>query len=171
MTVKTGQKCTAIRRAIIPADKLDAVAEAMISRLPKTTLGNPSNETVRMGPLASIEQRKDVKQQLSKLTQDNKILFGRSTELELLDAYADKGAFMSPVLMCAENSATTSAHDIEAFAELSGDKFYAHMDEVAAIRNPFFEGRVAHGVTSLFQWQQVYLCGLMKVLYCLTMMY
>ncbi len=51
MTVKTGQKCTAIRRAIIPADKLDTVAEAMISRLPKTTLGNPSNE--RNGPQKS----------------------------------------------------------------------------------------------------------------------
>lgn len=119
MTVKSGQKCTAIRRAIIPSDKLDAVAEAMIARLSKTTLGNPSNENVRMGPLASIDQREDVKQQLSKLTQDNEILFGKSTELELLDANADKGAFMSPVLMCAENPATTSAHDIEAFGPIS----------------------------------------------------
>ena len=148
MTVKSGQKCTAIRRAIIPSDKLDAVAEAMIARLSKTTLGNPSNENVRMGPLASIDQREDVKQQLSKLTQDNEILFGKSTELELLDANADKGAFMSPVLMCAENPATTSAHDIEAFGPIStlipyGDE--EHAIQLAALGKGSLVGSIITG--------------------------
>ncbi|MBT4078796.1 MAG: phenylacetic acid degradation bifunctional protein PaaZ [Gammaproteobacteria bacterium] len=148
MTVKSGQKCTAIRRAIIPSDKLDAVAEAMIARLSKTTLGNPSNENVRMGPLASIDQREDVKQQLSKLTQDNEILFGKSTELELLDANADKGAFMSPVLMCAENPATTSAHDIEAFGPIStlipyGDE--EHAIQLAALGKCSLVGSIITG--------------------------
>jgi len=119
MTVKAGQKCTAIRRAIIPSSKVDAVAETMIARLSKMTLGNPQNESVKMGPLASQDQHQDVMLQAGKLAQDNEVLFGKSVELELLDADVNKGAFISPILMCAKNSSTTSAHDIEAFGPIS----------------------------------------------------
>ncbi len=119
MTVKAGQKCTAIRRALVPADKLDAVAEAMIARLSKITIGDPANETVRMGALAGLDQRADVLEQLGKLSKDNEILYGSGIDLEPVDADTKKGAFISPMLLCANNPADTNAHDIEAFGPVS----------------------------------------------------
>ena len=119
MTVKAGQKCTAIRRALVPASKLDAVASAIIERLAKITIGNPANENVRMGALAGLEQREDVIHQLNCLSQDNEVLFGHTGNIQPVDADARTGAFMLPVLMYASNPATSSAHDIEAFGPIS----------------------------------------------------
>lgn len=119
MTVKSGQKCTAIRRVLIPASKLDAVAQALRDRLAKTTIGDPANESVRMGALAGLDQREDVRQQLKRLSADNEIIYGHAEQVDLIDADIDKGAFMSPVLMCARNPDSTNAHDIEAFGPIS----------------------------------------------------
>jgi len=131
MTVKAGQKCTAIRRALVPADKLDAVADAMIASLSKITIGDPANETVRMGALAGQDQRNDVRSQIDRLSQDNEVLFGNTTDLNTVDADADRGAFISPMLMCANNPAKSNAHDIEAFGPVS--TLMPYNDEANAI--------------------------------------
>jgi len=132
MTVKTGQKCTAIRRAIVPANRLDAVAEALSTRLAKTVIGNPANEKVRMGALAGLDQRSDVLAQVEKLTQQNEVIFGDSNATDIVDADANQGAFMSPMLMAAYDPFATNAHDIEAFGPVS--TLMPYTDEAEAIQ-------------------------------------
>lgn len=129
MTVKTGQKCTAIRRAIVPSNRLDAVAEALIRRLSKTTIGDPANESVRMGALAGLDQRTEVLAQIEKLAGDNEVIYGDVKPAELVDANADKGAFISPMLMAARNPFESNAHDIEAFGPVSTLMPYGNEDE------------------------------------------
>ena len=129
MTVKTGQKCTAIRRAIVPANRLDDVAEALSARLSKIVIGDPANETVRMGALAGLDQRSDVLAQVEKLSQENDVIFGASNLADLVDADANTGAFMSPILMAAKNPFASNANDIEAFGPVSTLMPYNNDDE------------------------------------------
>lgn len=119
MTTKAGQRCTCIRRALVPEDRLDAVAEAMIKRLSQTTVGDPANETVRMGALAGLDQRRDVLEQVEKLAQDNEFLFGKDLTVDPVGADAEKGAFMAPVLLHARDRFSSNAHDVEAFGPVS----------------------------------------------------
>ncbi len=119
MTAKTGQKCTAIRRAIVPASRVDAVAEALAQRLERTAIGNPASEGVRMGALAGLDQRSDVLAQVERLAADNEIVVDRGQDVELVDADYATGAFMAPVLLHARDAAATSAHDVEAFGPVS----------------------------------------------------
>jgi oxepin-CoA hydrolase/3-oxo-5,6-dehydrosuberyl-CoA semialdehyde dehydrogenase len=118
MTTKAGQKCTAIRRAIVPAGRMDAVAEALSARLAKIVVGNPDNKTVGMGALAGIGQRQDVLSKLEALSSQNEIVFGDPNNVDVLDADSDKGAFISPILLAA-STAATNAHDIEAFGPVT----------------------------------------------------
>ncbi|MBN9619165.1 MAG: 3,4-dehydroadipyl-CoA semialdehyde dehydrogenase, partial [Actinobacteria bacterium] len=76
MTVKAGQKCTAIRRAFVPAEQVDAVVEAVSARLAKVTVGNPADDSVRMGALAGLEQREEVRRSLKALVDAGRIVFG-----------------------------------------------------------------------------------------------
>jgi oxepin-CoA hydrolase/3-oxo-5,6-dehydrosuberyl-CoA semialdehyde dehydrogenase len=115
MTVKAGQKCTAIRRALVPREYIEAVADALGRRLQETTIGNPRNERVRMGALAGMEQREAVLERIRLLARDNEILYGSDLHIDPLEADAESGAFLPPVLLLAEDAATSSAHDIEAF--------------------------------------------------------
>lgn len=119
MTSKAGQKCTAIRRAIVPANRLDAVAQALSDKLSKTIVGNPNNDTVRMGALAGIDQRQDVLDNISQLRQHNDIVFGDPDNVDVLDADANKGAFISPILLAAKGREDNCAHDVEAFGPVS----------------------------------------------------
>lgn len=119
MTTKAGQKCTAIRRAIVPDNKVDAVTQALSDKLGKINVGNPDNESVRMGALAGLCQRKDVRSAVQQLRLDSRIIFGDPDQITPIDASSDTGAFMSPVVMLAENSDHSSAHDIEAFGPVS----------------------------------------------------
>ncbi|MBT3672177.1 MAG: phenylacetic acid degradation bifunctional protein PaaZ [Porticoccaceae bacterium] len=119
MTTKAGQKCTAIRRAIVPDNKVDAVTQALSDKLGKINVGNPDNESVRMGALAGLRQRKDVRSAVQQLRLDSRIIFGDPDQITPIDASSDTGAFMSPVVMLAENPDHSSAHDIEAFGPVS----------------------------------------------------
>ena len=76
MTVKAGQKCTAIRRAIVPASSADAVVEAIRDRLAKVTVGNPRHEDIRMGALVSLEQREEVRKAIQSLRASGEIVYG-----------------------------------------------------------------------------------------------
>ena len=117
MTVKAGQKCTAIRRAIVPEPIADAVVDAIIARLAKVTVGNPADKNVRMGPLASLGQRQDVRKAIESLRNSADVVFG-DHPADLIDADAERGAFLSPVLLRAQHGAT-EPHDIEPFGPVS----------------------------------------------------
>lgn len=118
MTVKAGQKCTAIRRAIVPNSLLDAVGEAASARLAKVVVGNPGDPTVRMGALAGLEQREDVRRSLKALLDVSTVVFGNPEHVEVVGADADRGAFMSPILLRADGD-RAETHEVEAFGPVS----------------------------------------------------
>jgi oxepin-CoA hydrolase/3-oxo-5,6-dehydrosuberyl-CoA semialdehyde dehydrogenase len=116
MTVKAGQKCTAIRKAIVPADRLDDALGALRAALDKVVLGDPRLERVRMGPLASLSQRREVLAQLSHLAREADIVCGGTGRLELLGADGERGAFIAPtLLLCRDAGAARAVHSVEAF--------------------------------------------------------
>ena len=119
MTVKAGQKCTAIRRALVPADLMDAVVEAAGERLAKVVVGNPANSDVRMGALASLEQREEVRRSLKSLREAGRIVFGDPESIEVVDADAERGAFISPVLVRCDDAGAAAPHEVEAFGPVS----------------------------------------------------
>ena len=135
MTVKAGQKCTAIRRALVPTDLMDAVAEAAAARLAKVTVGNPANADVRMGALASLDQRDEVRRSLKALLDAGRSVFGDPDHVEVIDADAERGAFLSPVLLRMDNAERAEAHSVEAFGPVSALIPYssaAHAIDLAA---------------------------------------
>jgi oxepin-CoA hydrolase/3-oxo-5,6-dehydrosuberyl-CoA semialdehyde dehydrogenase len=119
MTVKAGQKCTAIRRALVPTALMDAVAEATAARLAKVTVGNPANTDVRMGALASLDQRDEVRRSLKALLDAGRSVFGDPDHVEVIDADAERGAFLSPVLLRMDNADRAEPHEVEAFGPVS----------------------------------------------------
>ncbi|MBU3677389.1 MAG: aldehyde dehydrogenase family protein, partial [Chitinophagaceae bacterium] len=98
MTTKAGQKCTAVRRIIVPANRIEDVQIALGKRLMSTTIGDPSVDGVRMGPLAGISQRKDVMEKVMELKKTQEIIIGDLEQFNVLGADKDKGAFMSPIV-------------------------------------------------------------------------
>lgn len=120
MTVKAGQKCTAIRRIFAPANVMEDVYIALGKALAQTTIGNPLNEKVRMGALAGRGQREEVVGNIQKLLASSQIVYGSLDSVEVIDADAKKGAFMSPILLLNENPFYSDAvHDIECFGPVS----------------------------------------------------
>lgn len=120
ITVKCGQKCTAIRRIFVPENKLEEVQQALNKALSQTTIGNPLNEKVRMGSLAGIKQREEVKERIQKLLATSQIIYGSLDSVTTIDADAEKGAFISPLLLLNENPfSATDVHEIEAFGPVS----------------------------------------------------
>ncbi len=134
MTVKAGQKCTAIRRAIVPRKHLDAVAEKLRARLAKTVVGDPSNETVRMGALASHAQQSDVAERVATLLQDAEQVFGARDGFMPVGDGVNEGAFFSPTLLLSRHPLTHDAvHDVEAFGPVSTLMPYDGLDEAIAL--------------------------------------
>ncbi len=120
MTSKTGQKCTAIRRAIVPRNMVEAVIEAMQKRLSRVVVGDPANEEVKMGALASQGQREEVRERVKELASSSDIVFGDVDNFEVFGADKDKGAFLPPVLLyCSDPIRVTNVHDTEAFGPVS----------------------------------------------------
>ena len=132
MTVKAGQKCTAIRRVIVPEPLADAVTEAITARLAKVTVGNPASDSVRMGALASLDQREEVRKAVQALRGSAEIVYGDPDTVEVVDADPDKGAFMSPVLLRASAGAA-EPHDIEPFGPVATVLTYGDLDEAVAL--------------------------------------
>ncbi|KAA0923901.1 phenylacetic acid degradation bifunctional protein PaaZ [Rhodococcus sp. ANT_H53B] len=114
MTSKAGQKCTAIRRVLVPQDSVEPVIEALKAKLEKVVVGDPADGGVTMGALASIEQRDEVLKSIRGLTKSASVVFG---DPETVDQRA--GAFMAPVLLKAGDKTATEPHDIEAFGPVS----------------------------------------------------
>ena len=130
MTVKAGQKCTAIRRIIVPANKAEDVQIALGKRLAKTTIGDPAVEGVRMGSLAGLEQREEVRERVLELAKSQEIVFGDLNDFEVVGADKEKGAFLSPILFLNNDPFTkTDCHNIEAFGPVSTIMPYKGIDE------------------------------------------
>ena len=119
MTVKAGQKCTAIRRAFVPVDVLDDVIDAVSARLAKIVVGNPAAAGVRMGALASLEQREEVRRSLKALTSAGRLVFGDPDHVTVVDADATRGAFISPILLVCDDADRPEPHEVEAFGPVS----------------------------------------------------
>ncbi|HEY8893777.1 MAG TPA: 3,4-dehydroadipyl-CoA semialdehyde dehydrogenase, partial [Niastella sp.] len=114
MTAKAGQKCTAIRRIFVPENKMEDVWLALGKALSQTTIGNPENEKVRMGSLAGQSQREEVRAQVQKLLASSQIVYGSLDSVQVIDADAQKGAFMSPLLLKNEQPfASEAVHSVE----------------------------------------------------------
>lgn len=130
MTTKTGQKCTAIRRVIAPRQHMDALISAVSEQLAKTTIGNPIDEGVRMGPLASLDQRQEVRDRIEALGAEAEIVSGDPMQARLVSGDADAGAFMDPVLMyCDKPLSSTAVHEVEAFGPVSTVMPYDTLDD------------------------------------------
>ncbi|WP_039797531.1 phenylacetic acid degradation bifunctional protein PaaZ [Nocardia araoensis] len=119
MTVKAGQKCTAIRRAFVPEALVDDVVAAASARLSKVVVGAPGAEGVTMGALAGLEQREEVRKAIRGLTKSARVVFGNPEEVHVVGADAVSGAFLSPILLRCDDPNAVEPHEIEAFGPVS----------------------------------------------------
>ena len=134
MTVKAGQKCTAIRRAIVPRQHVDAVAEKLRARLAKTVVGDPSREEVRMGALASRSQWDDVSERVATLMQGAELVYGERDGFAPVGEGVAEGAFFAPTLLLSRKPLEHDAvHDVEAFGPVSTLMPYDGIDEAMAL--------------------------------------
>ncbi|MGZ5250624.1 MAG: phenylacetic acid degradation bifunctional protein PaaZ [Caldimonas sp.] len=134
MTAKAGQKCTAIRRAIVPLRHLDALASKLRERLSRVVFGDPAVEGVKMGALASRAQQKDVAERVEMLSRGNEVVIGRSEAFAPLGEGAANGSFFAPtLLLCRDAMANDAVHDVEAFGPVSTLMPYADFDEALAL--------------------------------------
>ncbi|HQR94421.1 MAG: phenylacetic acid degradation bifunctional protein PaaZ [Bacteroidetes bacterium 24-39-8] len=134
MTTKCGQKCTAIRRIFVPENKIEDVQIALGKALAQTVIGNPLNETVRMGSLAGQSQRNEVREQVQKLLASSQIIYGSMDSVSVVDADATVGAFMSPLLlMNPQPMSSNEVHEVEAFGPVSTLMPYNSLQEAIAL--------------------------------------
>ncbi len=134
MTAKAGQKCTAIRRVFVPRAHVQAVIAALGDRLEKTPLGLPGDEGTRMGPLASLDQRDEVRARIRDLQADAEIVAGNPNQVRVASGDADAGAFLNPVLMyCDKPFAAGAVHDVEVFGPVSTVMPYDDIEEAVAL--------------------------------------
>lgn len=133
MTVKAGQKCTAIRRAMAPAEHLDALEEALRERLAKTKVGDPRAEDTRMGALVSLAQCKDVRERIGELEAAGARIVAGDPNAE---AAISGGAFLGPILLRSDDPwAAEAVHDVEPFGPVSTIMPYRDLDDAVALAN------------------------------------
>ncbi len=134
MTVKAGQKCTAIRRAIAPKGFVEPLIDALRERLSKTVIGDPADEATRMGPLVSLAQRDEVRQRVAELSADGEIALGDPNAVALASGDPNAGGFVEPVLLyCDKPFAAQAAHDVEAFGPVATVMPYDGPEEAVAL--------------------------------------
>jgi oxepin-CoA hydrolase/3-oxo-5,6-dehydrosuberyl-CoA semialdehyde dehydrogenase len=133
MTSKAGQKCTAIRRVIVPGATAEAVMEALKARLQEINLGDPSRDDVQMGPLVGTAQRQDVQAVVGQLKQGCEAVLYRQ-EANLMGGDWERGGFMTPTLLyCKRPLHTAGPHDLEAFGPVATVMPYADLDQAAQL--------------------------------------
>jgi oxepin-CoA hydrolase / 3-oxo-5,6-dehydrosuberyl-CoA semialdehyde dehydrogenase len=134
MTVKAGQKCTAIRKALVPAAVTGDVIAALQTALRSIVVGDPRVEGVRMGPLVSEEQRNDVLERVAALRREADLVAGDLDRFEVTGADRRRGAFVPPLLLLSRDSATARAiHDVEAFGPVATVLPYRDTEEAIAL--------------------------------------
>ncbi|MEH0551076.1 phenylacetic acid degradation bifunctional protein PaaZ [Streptomyces sp. B21-101] len=114
MTVKAGQKCTAIRRALVPREHELAALDAISAELAGVTIGNPGAEGVRMGPVVSLEQRDDVRRAARAIVESGRFVYGDPGKVRVVDADPERGAFLDTLLISADPDAS-APHEVEPF--------------------------------------------------------
>lgn len=130
MTIKCGQKCTAVRRIIVPADYMEDVQIAIGKALTGLVIGDPRTEGVRMGALAGQEQVKEVKEKLGELMSFSQLVYGDLESFEVTHGTKDKGAYMAPILLRNDKPfEQIGTHEIEAFGPVSTMMPYHDLDE------------------------------------------
>jgi len=160
MTLKAGQRCTGIRRIFVPENKIEDMWNAIANSLAQTTIGNPLNEKVRMGSLAGETQRNEVKQQVQKLLASSQIVYGSLDSVQVIDADASKGAFISPVLLMNDTPHSSfEPHNIEAFGPVSTIMPYKNIDDAIALSKLGKGSLVSTIVTADHKTAQQYVVG------------
>lgn len=149
MTVKAGQKCTAIRRIIAPAPHVQAVIEALKERLAATVIGDPRDPATRMGALVSRAQRRDVLDKAAIIGAEAERVFGDPQAVDVQGADAKAGAFVPPMLFhCADPDSAQRVHDTEAFGPVSTIMGYNDLDHAVALANRGGGSLVASVITN-----------------------
>lgn len=134
MTSKAGQKCTAIRRILVPARHEQAVIEALSEKLSQTAVGLPNDQAARMGALASTGDRDGVREKIAQIAREAVIVSGNPDQVTLVSGDAAKGAFMNPVLLhCTDPFAATAPHEIEAFGPVATVMGYDGIEDAVAL--------------------------------------
>jgi oxepin-CoA hydrolase / 3-oxo-5,6-dehydrosuberyl-CoA semialdehyde dehydrogenase len=134
MTAKAGQKCTAIRRAFVPRAQVQAAREALAERLAKLPAGLPGDEKTRLGALASLDQREEVRARIRELVEDGEIVIGDPDRVTTATGDPERGAFLNPVVLyCDRPAAAKAIHDVEAFGPVSTLMPYDDLDEAVAL--------------------------------------
>jgi oxepin-CoA hydrolase/3-oxo-5,6-dehydrosuberyl-CoA semialdehyde dehydrogenase len=136
MTAKAGQKCTAIRRIMVPDAHVDAMIAAISAKLETTTIGDPRLETTRMGALVSLSQRRDVLDKAALIGSEAERVFGDPDSFTVEGADAKKGAFLPPMLFhCADPDSANRVHDTEAFGPVATIMGYRDTDHAISLLN------------------------------------
>jgi len=149
ITTKAGQKCTAIRRIIVPAEMVEDVQIALGKRIATTTIGDPSIKEVRMGPLAGISQRNEVREKVQQLAKTQEIVIGNMEQFEVMGADKEKGAFLPPLIFLnTDPFKNTDCHNIEAFGPVSTIIPYHNVDEAIELARMGMGSLVASVVTA-----------------------
>jgi oxepin-CoA hydrolase/3-oxo-5,6-dehydrosuberyl-CoA semialdehyde dehydrogenase len=166
MTLKAGQRCTGIRRIFVPENKMEEVWKAIATSLSQTTIGNPLNEKVRMGSLAGQAQRNEVREHVQKLLASSQIIYGSLDSVDVVDADAIKGAFMSPVLLMNElpwalapGYTTNASHEVEAFGPVSTIMPYKKTEDAIALSKLGKGSLCSTIVTADYKTAQQYVIG------------
>jgi len=136
MTTKAGQKCTAIRRAFVPAELLETVQSRLVTKLQKVVVGNPEWEQVTMGALASVKQKQDVASKVEQLSQEAEIVLGSHLrhDFTIQADQAERGAFYPPTLLvCKQPTTAQNIHQVEAFGPVATLMPYQDVQELAAL--------------------------------------
>ena len=134
MTVKCGQKCTAIRRIMVPEKYVEDVQIALGKELGKTVIGNPNLKEVRMGSLVSLEQVSEVRERVRELAKTAQIVYGNLDKVDVMGADSVKGAFLSPILLLEMDPfKNTAVHDVEAFGPVSTIMPYTDTEEAVEL--------------------------------------
>jgi oxepin-CoA hydrolase/3-oxo-5,6-dehydrosuberyl-CoA semialdehyde dehydrogenase len=134
MTVKAGQKCTAIRKALVPKAMLAEVVGALQARLARTVVGDPRAEGVKMGPLASLAQRDEVLARVAELRAESELVAGDPERFEVSGADRARGAFLPPMLLlCRDAAQSRAVHSVEAFGPVSTIIGYGDTSDAIAL--------------------------------------
>jgi oxepin-CoA hydrolase/3-oxo-5,6-dehydrosuberyl-CoA semialdehyde dehydrogenase len=134
MTSKAGQKCTAIRRIMVPENLMEDVQIALGKQLSRTVIGDPLLRETRMGALINNDQKQTLKEQIRKISKTAELVYGHLDEVEILGDRAQKGAFMSPILMREDKPfENTAVHEVECFGPVSTLVPYRDLDEAVEL--------------------------------------
>jgi oxepin-CoA hydrolase/3-oxo-5,6-dehydrosuberyl-CoA semialdehyde dehydrogenase len=136
ITSKAGQKCTAVRRILVPENKMEAVQEALTERLKKTAIGNPRSKETRMGALASKLQVDRLMENVERLKKSQEVAYGDIRDFDVIDADKNQGAFVAPILFRNSDPFTnTDVHEVECFGPVSTLLPYKDLPQAIELAN------------------------------------